>query len=131
MYWPWYIFKNTLIIIKHPDLWKMRDLTVIKYPGESSLKSYCNLLVVKSRNYYLDRLTADVYEGNFTYDVCNSVCSYRTRQPCVHNNRVRPRGESRSCEYGCARNRLLFRDRKLADAQKSSGNLGSPYFVYI
>ena len=56
MCWLWYIFKNTLIII-------------IKHPGDKSLKSLCNLLVVNSGNYNLDRLTADVYEWNITYDV--------------------------------------------------------------
>ena len=44
---------------------------MIKHPGERSLKSYCNLLVVNSGNYYLDRLTADVYVENITYDVFN------------------------------------------------------------
>ena len=48
-------------------------LTIIKHPGERSLKSYCNLLVVKSENYYLDRLTADVHEGNMIYDVFNYI----------------------------------------------------------
>ena len=42
-----------------------------KGPRERSFKSYCNLLVVNSENYYLDRLTADIYEGNITYDVFN------------------------------------------------------------
>ena len=56
MCWLWYIFKNNLIII-------------IKHPGDRSLKSYCKLLVVNSENYYLDRLIADVYEGNITFDV--------------------------------------------------------------
>ena len=60
MCWLWYIFKNTLIII-------------IKHSGDRSLKSYCKLLVVNSGNYYLDRLTEDVYEGNITYDVFDYI----------------------------------------------------------
>ena len=55
-----------LTIIMHPDLWEARRLTIIKHPGERSLKSYSKLLVVNSGNYSLDRLTADVYEGNIT-----------------------------------------------------------------
>ena len=42
-------------------------------PGERSLTSYSKLLVVNSGNYYLDSLTADVYEGNITYDVFNYI----------------------------------------------------------
>ena len=53
--------------------WEARRLTIIKHPGERSLESYCNLLVVNSGNYYLDRLTADVYEGNITYAVFNYI----------------------------------------------------------
>ena len=60
MCWLRYICKNTLIII-------------IKHPGDSSLKSYCNLIVVNSGNYYLDRLTVDVCEGNIIYDVFNYI----------------------------------------------------------
>ena len=45
----------------------------MKHPGERSLKSYRSLLVVNSGNYYLDRLTSDVYEGNITYDVFNHI----------------------------------------------------------
>ena len=47
----WYIFKNTLIIIKHADLWEAGGLTIIKHLGERTLKSHCNLLVMKSENY--------------------------------------------------------------------------------
>ena len=46
---------------------------MILMKGHRSLKSYCNLVVVNSGNYYLDRLTADVYEGNITYDVFNYI----------------------------------------------------------
>ena len=46
---------------------------IIKHPGKRSLKSYCDLLLVNSGNYYLKKLTADVYEGNITYDVCNCI----------------------------------------------------------
>ena len=46
---------------------------IIKHPGDRSLKSYCKLLVVNSGIYYLDRLTADVYEENITYDVFNYI----------------------------------------------------------
>ena len=61
------------MIIKHPDLWEVRRLTIIKYPEESNLKSYYKPLVVNSGNYYLDWLTSDVYEGNITYDVFNYI----------------------------------------------------------
>ena len=42
---------------------------IIKHPGKRSLKSYCNLPLVNSGNYYLDRLTADVYKENITNDI--------------------------------------------------------------
>ena len=51
--------------------WEARGLTIIKHPGERSLKSYSKLFVVNSGNYYLDRLTADVDKGDITYDVFN------------------------------------------------------------
>ena len=59
--------------MKHPDLSEAGRLTIIKHPGERSYKSYSKLFVVDSGNYYLDRLTADVYEGNITYDVFNYI----------------------------------------------------------
>ena len=48
-------------------------IIIIQHPGDRSLTSYCNLLVVNSGNYYFDRLTADVYEGNITYYVFNYI----------------------------------------------------------
>ena len=45
----------------------------MKHPEERSLKSCSKLLVVNSGSYYLDRLTADFYEGNITYDVFNYI----------------------------------------------------------
>ena len=57
--------------MKHPDLWEVRGLAIIKHPWERSLKSCCNLLVVDSGNYYLDRLTADICKENITYDAFN------------------------------------------------------------
>ena len=68
-----YPLQDIFFFIKHPDLWEARGLTIIKYPGERSLKSCSKLLVVNSGNYYLDRLTAEVYEGNITYDVFNYI----------------------------------------------------------
>ena len=75
-----------LSIIKHPDLWEVRGLTIINHPGERSLKSYCNLLVVNSENYYLDRLTAVVYEGNITYDVFNYISYINYSAIFIFNN---------------------------------------------
>ena len=64
--------------------------------------------------------------GRYYRLISEPVCSDRTRKPCAHNYRVHPCKESRSCEYGCARNQLLvFWIRKLGDARKSSGNYGS------
>ena len=49
------------------------DHSHIWSPEDRSLKSYCNLLVVNSGKHYLDRITADVYEGNITYEVFNYI----------------------------------------------------------
>ena len=75
-----------LTITKHPDLWEVRGFTIIKHPGEGSLKSYSKLLVVNSGNYYLDRLTAAVYEGNITYDVFNYINYINYNAIFIFNN---------------------------------------------
>ena len=61
-------------------------IKIIKHPGERSLKSYSKLLVVNSGNYYLDRLTADVYEGNITYDVFNYINYINYNAIFIFNN---------------------------------------------
>ena len=62
------------------------ELTILKHPREKSLKSHCNLLVVNSVNHYLDRLSADVYEGNITYDVLNCISYIHYNTILIFNN---------------------------------------------
>ena len=60
---------------------------VPKKKNEVFFKTFrVNLLVVNSVNYYFDRLTADVYEGNITYDVFNYISHIIYNTIFIFNN---------------------------------------------
>ena len=54
--------------------------------SNASTQSYSKLLMVNSGNYYLDRLTADVYEGNIAHDVFNYINYINYKAILIFNN---------------------------------------------